>query len=116
MFLLMSKIEFVEWFKSIMDERGLINAKLAELTGLSESQIGRIKSGEQGISIDTAVLLAHGLGVTPVEVFYRKAGIEPVEKNPEYIKLAGYYDRLDENRRKDLLDIAETLFKHDAKK
>lgn len=110
MILLMSKIEFVDWFKSIMDERGLIPAKLAKLTGLSESQISRIKSGEQGISIDTAVLLARGLGVTPVEVFYRSAGIEPIDKDPEFIKLAGYYDRLDENRRKDLLVMAEAYF------
>jgi len=113
--LLMSKIGFIEWLNAIMKEKGLIPAELSRLSGISESQIGRIRRGEQGLGIDKAVMIARGLGVTPIEVFCRAAGIRQIENDPDFQKLAGYFDRLDNNRRKDLFIIAERFYSDSLK-
>jgi transcriptional regulator with XRE-family HTH domain len=75
MLLPMSKIDFIEWLQKIMQDRRMSKADLARESGISPAQITRITTGEQGLSIDSAVAIASALKVEPDEVFKKAAGL-----------------------------------------
>lgn len=114
MFILMSKVAFIEWIESILEEKNMSKADLAKASGISAPQISRIMRSEQNPGIDSILGLAKALGRSPCEVFSRVAGINYVEKSEEISTLSGLFFRLSDDGKKDLMNYAEYIYHRES--
>lgn len=64
--------------KHIRKQKGLSQAKLAELSGLQDSYIGGIERGERNISLNSLEKITSALEIDPVEVF-RFGSLDEIE-------------------------------------
>lgn len=69
---------FRKWLQSKMDDEGMTQTTLGESTGLHQSAISRIMSGEQGLRVEDAWNISHALKVPFEEVCF--AYIQEVTK------------------------------------
>ncbi len=60
---------FGKQIKALRAERGLTQAQLADLSGISEEWVRRIERGEGSPSLDTIEMLAQSLGVAVAALF-----------------------------------------------
>lgn len=110
----MSKVAFIEWIESILEEKNMSKADLAKASGISAPQISRIMRSEQNPGIDSILGLAKALGRSPCEVFSRVAGINYVEKSEEISTLSGLFFRLSDDGKKDLMNYAEYIYHRES--
>lgn len=61
--------EFSRNLRRLRNERGLTQERLAELSGLHLTDVGRIERAERDPGVRTVARLASGLGVPIVELF-----------------------------------------------
>lgn len=104
MFLLMSKVEFIEWLEHILNDRGMSRADLARASGLSAPHISRILNGEQSPGNEAIVSIARAINKPPEEVFRRVVGLRPVDP-PENEELNYLFDMLPEEAKKEYLQM-----------
>lgn len=101
--------ELGSFLRRILEEKGLTQKELSRLSGLSESQISRLASGERGKSpsIDVFKKLAKGLGM-PVKLVIKKSGYwsdeyndvnDDIEDDELYGHIARAKNLPDENRK-----------------
>ena len=86
-------------------EKWYTQKKLSELCGIAESTIRQYELGMRNPKLETIEKIAVALE-TPVQVF--------IEKNPEDTckqRLLAYYEKLSEEKRKELLEKAEELLR-----
>jgi len=57
--------------KIIMIEKGIRQYELAELTGISRSNINLIANGKQDPSLENAMIIAEALGVSIYDIWER---------------------------------------------
>jgi transcriptional regulator with XRE-family HTH domain len=105
--------KLAEYLQRILRQRDLKPADVKELSGLSESYIGRLLKGQKtNLTVETIGILANALEVDPFELFAAafgrspesvKAGIDPllladtIQKlllNPKLIELVQSVDRI----------------------
>jgi transcriptional regulator with XRE-family HTH domain len=60
--------QFAQMIKSLRDERGLNQEQLAELSGLSVREIGRIENAKCAASLDSLEKLAHAFQIHPKDL------------------------------------------------
>ncbi|WP_025686054.1 helix-turn-helix domain-containing protein [Paenibacillus maysiensis] len=68
--------------RNLRKQRGLSQAKLAELSELQDSYIGGIERGERNISLKSIDKITSALEVEPVEIF-RFGSLDGIEGNTE---------------------------------
>jgi transcriptional regulator with XRE-family HTH domain len=71
--------EFSRNLRRLRKERGLTQERLAELSGLHLTDVGRIERAERDPGVRTVARLATGLGVPALELF---RSIDPSEDWP----------------------------------
>jgi len=80
MYMSATKIDFAEWLRETIEARGWNQNKLAQVSGISAAQIGRIMSGERQAGPDACRAFADALGLPP-EIVFRRAGLLPPVDN-----------------------------------
>ncbi len=70
------KTDFGSWLRDEIQSRGMTQAELAQLSGITPAQISRIISGARGIGESSLQAIAKALRIPPLTVF-RKAGLLP---------------------------------------
>ena len=63
-----SRFLFGVHVKELREEQQLTQMQLAVISGLNRSYISRIECGRCNITLDSILLIARGLGVTPAEL------------------------------------------------
>jgi transcriptional regulator with XRE-family HTH domain len=63
---------FGKQFAACRKSQGVTQEELAHRTGISLSQIARIETGVINTSLNTLLILAEGLGVSPARIFEEK--------------------------------------------
>jgi transcriptional regulator with XRE-family HTH domain len=53
----------------LREERGLTQEKLGWAAGLHQTEVARIEKGTRNPGFDTIIKVAHGLGVSPADLF-----------------------------------------------
>jgi len=75
---------FSDWLQAEMDNRGLTQAELARLAGVTRSAINGVLTGNRGPGNDLCVAISRALKLPP-ELVFRKAGLlPPVPQITEY--------------------------------
>ena len=100
-------IEFTNWLKETMKQKGISQAELARRSGISPPQVSKIYNGSSEPGKVTLVAIARGLKLPAITVL-RAAGILPEE--PEYVPLldewnAIFYELTPEDQQ-EILEIA----------
>jgi transcriptional regulator with XRE-family HTH domain len=72
----MEKIDFADWLRAEIEERGWSQSDLARTSKISPTQIARILSRERNAGNEAIVAIAHAFKLPPEQV-YRAAGILP---------------------------------------
>jgi transcriptional regulator with XRE-family HTH domain len=62
-------VKFGQVIKDFSVKKNRTPAYLAEITGLSLEEIGKIESGESSAALDTIIKLAEALSIHPSELF-----------------------------------------------
>lgn len=61
-----------ENIKRIREAKGMTQEDLAQMLGVTSSNVSQIESGERGLSIEKGVLIADALGVSLMELLEDK--------------------------------------------
>ena len=85
-------------------EKGYTQKKLSELCGIAESTIRQYELGKKNPKLETVERIATALEF-PVYVFLEKVQLDDSKQ-----RLLAYYEKLNETKRKELLEKAEELF------
>lgn len=109
MYWYMNKMEFADWLRSEIEKQGLTIADVAARGGSNPPTIWRIIRGERAAGVDSVIAIAKGLGVSPLEVFGRLIGQPLSERTAKEEKLIYLFDRLDGDKRQELLNFADFL-------
>jgi transcriptional regulator with XRE-family HTH domain len=72
----MEEIDFPQWLINQMDRKGITQADLSKLSGLSTAAISLILSSSRGAGTDACLAIAKALKLPPETVF-RAAGLLP---------------------------------------
>jgi transcriptional regulator with XRE-family HTH domain len=68
----MNSENFGEWLKNELNEKGISQKELADLSGITPAQISRIISGTRGIGEQSIIAIAKALRI-PVDLMFEKA-------------------------------------------
>jgi transcriptional regulator with XRE-family HTH domain len=60
---------FGERIRSLRQNRGLSQERLAELAGVHRTYLSSLERGERNVSLDNIYAIADALGVSPAELF-----------------------------------------------
>jgi len=77
---------FIVWLKKQLETRGMSFNKLAKLGGMSQSNVSRVISGEQNVTKNFCVAVAHALEL-PVGDVLAIAGLGEDTPTKEYTEL-----------------------------
>lgn len=98
-------MDFAEWLRSEIDQRGMSQADLARESGLTPASISRLLNRTRGPGSDTCISLAGVFGY-PVDVIYRIAGLLPfdTDKDTRGDLIASLAKQLPDKEYNDLLE------------
>ena len=80
------KTRFGLRLRQLRERAGLSQGAIARASGVSKVFYGTLERGEKAAGIDTIEKLAHGLGISPAELFDVGA---PVDNDPDPAELLG---------------------------
>jgi transcriptional regulator with XRE-family HTH domain len=67
-------MDYGKRIKEVRIAKGMTQAEVAEKSGLKQSQVSMIETGERGLNVKTADKIAHALGVTLNELLAESEG------------------------------------------
>lgn len=96
--------------KMAREQKGLSQAKLAELCGWVQSRIGNYEAGRRSIGVDDAMTIAQALGINPAELIF---GDDHAESwlTPRHKKLLALFDQLPESEQDRMMDTFQLRLK-----
>ena len=96
--------------KQAREQKGLSQAKLAELCGWVQSRIGNYEAGRRSVGVDDAMTIAQALGINPAEVIF---GDDHAESwlTPRHRKLIALFDQLPESEQDRMMDTFQLRLK-----
>lgn len=115
MYAMDDKVDFPRWLNKQIEDRGLSQAQLARLAGVTRSAINGILTESRGAGPDVLLAIARALKLPPETVF-RAAGLLPPrpDTNPELEEANYKLSQLPEWQRKLVLDFIDTLIERSA--
>lgn len=96
---------------SLLKSRGIKVSEFAREIGVNPSTLYNIASGKadlENISINVFIRIAHGLGMTPEELFYGDGGLDDDNSSGEDALICSYRS-MNEEGKNALLMVAEAL-------
>ena len=108
--------DFSSWLADILEDRGLSQANLAELSGLSTAQVSRIINRRSFPGKDAIKLIAEALNIPPSQVF-KAAGDIPYEPTTteQLDELMHLVVQLTDSDRDLLIDMARMLLDREGR-
>ncbi|MDU5685431.1 MAG: helix-turn-helix domain-containing protein [Kluyvera cryocrescens] len=96
--------------KQAREQKGLSQAKLAELCGWVQSRIGNYEAGRRSVGVDDAMTIAQALGINPAELIF---GDDHAESwlTPRHRKLIALFDQLPESEQDRMMDTFQLRLK-----
>lgn len=96
--------------KQAREQKGLSQAKLAELCGWVQSRIGNYEAGRRSVGVDDAMTIAQALGINPAELIF---GDDHTESwlTPRHRKLIALFDQLPESEQDRMMDTFQLRLK-----
>jgi len=94
------KIDFAEWLKNILNDKGMKPIDLSRLANIDSGVITRLLKAEREAKPDTLIAIAHALKL-PVDLIFEKAGLLQPKSELSAVK-------------RKLLHVAETSFDSDV--
>ncbi|OLP14350.1 transcriptional regulator [Klebsiella michiganensis] len=96
--------------KRTREQKGMSQAKLAELCGWAQSRIGNYEAGRRNIGLDDAVTIAKALSISPAVLMF---GDDHVESwlTPKHRKLLALFDQLPESEQDRMIDTFQLRLK-----
>ncbi|AMO48856.1 regulator [Enterobacter sp. FY-07] len=96
--------------KQIREQKGISQAKLAELCGWVQSRIGNYEAGRRNIGVDDAMTISNALGISPAELIF---GEDHTESwlTPRHRKLISLFDQLPEAEQDRMIDTFQIRLK-----
>jgi transcriptional regulator with XRE-family HTH domain len=108
------RISFGQWLEEQMKLSGLGKGEIADLVGITDQHLWRIKKGTTGTSRETVTAIAQALNLDLAETLNRagfgRFSAGPAQ-HPGAQQLLRHFLGLPEERRTDLLLLAETLWR-----
>ncbi len=97
---------FGEWLQEELNDRHLSQKEFSAISGITQSQISRIISGERGAAEKTILAIAKGLNLTP-EFVFRKAGLLPqkLKVSQQTEEIIFLLEQLSQNEREEIEDL-----------
>lgn len=108
-------IDFANWLRAEIRQRGLTNRELARQMGVDPGTVSRVLNGERQAGPDFCTALAEALGLDPAHVF-RLAGLLPPlagpgAPDPCLAHLLELASQLSAGERRRLVAVAEALLR-----
>lgn len=96
--------------KQAREQKGLSQAKLAELCGWVQSRIGNYEAGRRSVGVDDAITIAQALSINPAELIF---GDNHAESwlTPRHRKLLALFDQLPESEQDRMMDTFQLRLK-----
>jgi transcriptional regulator with XRE-family HTH domain len=60
---------FGERIRTLRQDRGLSQERLAEMAGVHRTYLSSLERGERNVSLDNIIAIAEALGVSPADLF-----------------------------------------------
>nr|WP_284973993.1 helix-turn-helix domain-containing protein [Atlantibacter hermannii] len=96
--------------KLIREQKGISQARLADLCGWVQSRIGNYEAGRRSIGVDDAITISQALGISPAELMF---GEDHTESwlTPKHRKLLSLFDQLPETEQDRMIDTFQLRLK-----
>jgi transcriptional regulator with XRE-family HTH domain len=112
----MVKIDFPDWLRQQLDQRGWDQIELAYRSGVTPGQVSRILSGTRHAGPETCIALARALNLPREEVFQARGWLLAApeqqfspEMDPRVVQLAHEVNALPFDQREAILDTMQSV-------
>ena len=96
--------------KQIREQKGISQAKLAELCGWVQSRIGNYEAGRRNIGVDDAMTISDALGINPSVLIFGNDHAA-TWLTPKHQKLIALFDQLPEAEQDRMIDTFQIRLK-----